>query len=184
MNAEKNKILLELAKNSIKEELEGVKLTDEKTALEKFPELKNESACFVTLRSNGNLRGCIGSIIPHRPLVEDIIQNAKSAAFRDPRFAPLGKEEFKNIDLEISILTVPEKLDYEDTKDLKSKIRPNIDGVIIRLDSYQATFLPQVWEELPSFEQFFSHLCMKAGLSGNCLENHPEIYTYQAEKIG
>ena len=87
------------------------------------------------------------------------------------------------IKLEVSLLTPPVKADYVDTEDLKKKIRAKEDGVILKLNSYQATFLPQVWEELESFELFFAHLCHKAGLGQNCLSEHPEIYIYQVEKM-
>ncbi len=175
--------LIKLARMSILEEFEGKKLIDKKEWIEKYPYLKEERACFVTLKIKGNLRGCIGSILPHRPLIDDVIANAKAAAFEDPRFSPLTPEEYEEIEVEISLLTIPQKLEYEDKEDLKNKIRPFKDGVILSLGNYQATFLPAVWEELPNFEIFFAHLCMKAGMPGDCLQYHPIIYVYQAEEI-
>lgn len=162
----------------------------ENTALPKaswtqtYPELSEPKASFVTLAMGGHLRGCIGSIIAHRPLIDDLITNARSAAFNDPRFPPLSKEEYANVSVEVSILTPPVRIEYADRKELKTLIRPFVDGVILRYDGYQATFLPQVWEELSDFDLFFEHLGYKAGLGGDPLTYHPEIYTYQVEKYG
>ena len=175
--------LLEIAKEAIESKF-TTKEIDKKLLLEKHPELKEEGAVFVTLTLNDNLRGCMGSIIPHRSLLDDVINNAQAAAFKDPRFLPLTKDEFKNIKIEVSILTIPVELEYKDKEDLKEKIEPNKDGVILKSGTHQATYLPQVWEELPTFELFFKYLCQKAGLNdSNCLETHPIILTYQVEKI-
>jgi len=157
---------------------------DKESYTSKDSSLKQKGACFVTLTKNGNLRGCIGSLVAHKNLYEDIVSNARSAAFGDPRFLPLDEGEFGQIEIEVSILSEPKELEYSDVDDLKSKLRPEVDGVIlISKNGRQATFLPQVWEQLPSFEHFFSHLCQKAGLSQGCLKDHPTIYTYQVEKI-
>jgi len=177
--------MIDIAKDAIKEELIGKKLIDKQDLLKKHPELANKGAVFVTIEKRGNLRGCIGSLVAHRTLIDDLVANAKSAAFSDPRFPPLTLEEFESSDfsLEVSVLSEPKELPYKDTADLKSKIRPNIDGVILKQGNHQATFLPQVWEQLPRFEDFFAHLCHKAGLEPNCLEGHPQIYTYEVQKI-
>ena len=176
-------ILLKIARASILEEFEGKKLINKEELIKEYPFLSEERATFVTLKIDGNLRGCIGSILPRMSLIDDVIYNAKQAAFADPRFTPLTPEEYEKIKLEVSILTIPEKLEYEDEKDLKRKIRPKVDGVILSLADKQATFLPSVWDELPIFELFFGHLCMKAGMNGDCIKYHPLIYTYQAEII-
>ena len=178
-----SELLLEIARNSIASEFGIVNIKDIQELEKRYPELQREQAVFVTLTMDGQLRGCIGSIIPHRPLLEDIISNAKSAAFGDPRFPPLTLEEFKKVKIEVSLLSVPEFLEYSDIDDLRSKIRPNIDGVILQCDGRQSTFLPQVWEQLNSFDLFFAHLCLKAGLQQNCLECHPQIFVYQVEKF-
>ncbi len=137
---------------------------------------------FKPIPINGRLRGCIGSIIAHRPLIDDLISNAQSAAFHDPRFSPLTESEFERIRIEVSLLTHPEAVAYKDREGLSKIIRPNIDGVILRLGNQQATFLPQVWEELTDFDDFFAHLGLKAGIGHDPLSFHPEIYTYQVEK--
>ncbi len=175
-------LLLKIAKNAIKSQFDNNNL-DKEELLKKHPKLQEKGAVFVTLTIDENLRGCVGSLIAHRTLLDDIIQNAKAAAFEDSRFAPLSKEEFQKIHIEISLLSIPKKLLYETKEDLKSKIKQGIDGVILKDGFNQATFLPQVWEQLPSFELFFAHLCQKAGMSEKCLENHPEIFVYQVKKI-
>ena len=178
-----SRVLIDIVKLAILEELQGKKLIDKEALIAKYPELLEERATFVTLNKKRNLRGCIGSIIAYRSLIDDLIENAKASAFRDPRFPPLTEDEFKELEIEISILTPPKRVDYTTTEDLKSKIEPFVDGVILKLGSFQATFLPSVWEQLGSFEIFFSHLCQKATLEPNCLERHPQIFKYQAKKI-
>jgi len=175
-------VLLSLARASIKSRfLDGHVKTA--SLVEEYPELEEPGASFVTLTQDGQLRGCIGSIIAHRSLLEDIIENAQSAAFRDPRFMPLKEEELARTRIEVSLLTPPELLEYTDLDELKSKVRVGIDGVILKHGNNQATFLPQVWEELPDFDLFFEHLCQKAGLLHSCLESHPQIHVYQVDKI-
>lgn len=176
------KILLDLAKNSIQDALEDTHTVDE-SLKERYTQLQKPQATFVTLNLFGNLRGCIGSLTPRRSLFDDIVQNAKAAAFDDPRFLPLSKNEFENIEIEISLLSLPEALSYSDINDLKNKLNIGVDGVILGVGGRQATFLPSVWEQLPTFELFFAHLCAKAGLEPNCLQTHPDIYIYQAKKI-
>ena len=175
--------LLTLARDSIAEAVGLPYTLDLKALLEENPELEEQGASFVTLTTSGErLRGCIGSIIAHQKLYEDIIHNAKSAAMDDPRFPSLTKKEFDDITVEVSILSEPELLDYDSIDDLKSKIRVGIDGVVLKHSVYQATFLPQVWDQLPTFELFFSHLCQKAGMEADCLSSIPEILTYQVEE--
>ena len=175
-------VLLSLARASIKSYFkeEGI---DTSSLLEEYPALMQKGASFVTLTQEGQLRGCIGSIIAHRSLLEDVIENARSAAFNDPRFLPLREEELKSTRIEVSVLTPPELLEYTDIEDLRSKIQVGVDGVILKDGFRQATFLPQVWDDLNDFDLFFAHLCQKAGLSSNCLHSHPEISVYQVEKV-
>ncbi len=177
--------LIAIAKDAILEEFENHPIVDRNLLLKKYPTLARKGAVFVTLEKDKNLRGCVGSLVAHRSLLADIISNAKSAAFRDSRFRPLRREEFdyKNFNVEISVLSEPKELKYSDIKDLSRKIRPKIDGVILKYGRYQATYLPQVWEQLPRFDYFFTSLCKKARLGGNCLDLHPQIYLYQVEKI-
>ncbi len=171
-----------IAKQAIKDELNYENSINIEQILKNSPKLKEHGASFITLTQNGKLRGCIGSLEAKQPLIDDIISNAKNAAFRDPRFPKLTQEELQTIGIEVSILTKPKPLEYSSIEDLKKKIRPNIDGVILKLKSNQATFLPQVWEELPEFESFFGHLMHKAGLPMSSLKDRPEISIYQVEK--
>ncbi len=175
--------LLSLARASIANAVDVPYTYNLEKILKENPWLEDEGAAFITLTTKEDqLRGCIGSTVAHRKLYEDVILNAKSAALNDPRFLALTKEEYDKIKVEVSILTEPKVLAYSSVADLKSKIVPGKDGVILKYDKYQATFLPQVWEQLPSFELFFSSLCKKAGMREECLADTPEILVYQAKK--
>jgi uncharacterized protein len=144
--------------------------------------LLEKRGVFVTLTINGQLRGCIGNLEPFYPLHKGIADNAVSAAFRDPRFLPLNAEEFKEIKIEISVLTVPKKLEYKDSKDLQEKLVPRKDGVILGKGFHKATYLPQVWEELSDKEAFLCSLCMKAGLDPyDWKKGDLSVETYEAE---
>ena len=178
-----NQVLLEIVRKSIEKKFNSNIKIDKNELLEKFPFLNQNGATFVTLTLNNQLRGCIGSLQAFRSLFDDLVSNSYAAAFEDPRFYELTFEEFEKVKIEISILTTPVEIKYTDIDDLKSKIKPNVHGVIIQKDGRRSTFLPQVWEQLPSFEQFFSHLCQKAGLEASCLESHPDIWTYRVQKV-
>ncbi len=176
-------ILLRIAKTAILSHLEGGHSIHKEQLIEHYPFLAEDGACFVTLNHKHQLRGCIGSIIAHRSLLDDIIQNAISAAFHDPRFAPLSSSELQDLTLEVSVLTTPELLEYDDFKDLVHKVQPKIDGLILKYGPYQGTFLPQVWEQLPTPEQFLIHLSMKAGTDESVYKKHPTIYRYRVDAI-
>jgi len=146
------------------------------------PELREERGTFVTLTKHGMLRGCIGNIMPRGSIVESVKRNALYAAFRDFRFPPLTRDELDEIHIEVSILTLPEKLEYSGAEDLLAKLRPGVHGVIIEKDGASATFLPQVWEQLPDPAEFLSRLCMKAGLSANEWKNGTlKVQTYEVQ---
>jgi AmmeMemoRadiSam system protein A len=129
------------------------------------PVFQEKRATFVTLKIKKQLRGCIGCLTPSETILEGIQRNAINAALNDPRFPALTGPELEQAEIEISILTNPQKLDYADGNDLLNKLRRDIDGVIIGQGMARATFLPQVWEQLPRTEDFLAHLCIKAGLS-------------------
>ncbi len=173
--------LINLAKKTILKELgESVEENSLDDEIAKDEILNKKAGVFVTLLKNGELRGCIGTIVSDKSIIEGVKENAINAAFNDPRFPPLSKEELKDLKIEVSILTPPKKVNYRDPKDLLNKIRPNIDGVIIQKGFSKATFLPQVWEKLPDPEDFLTHLCLKAGLPGNIWKIEPlEVYTYE-----
>lgn len=179
-----NDIVIALAKAAILVALNQPEDFNLEDALKTYPDLKENGAVFVTINTepNDQLRGCIGSLQAYRPLYKDIIFNAQAAALRDPRFLPLTVEELKHIKIEVSILSEPKVLLYDDIEDLKSKVVPLQDGIVLKHNGRQATYLPQVWEQLPQFDDFFSHLCLKANLTKNCLSEHPEISTYTVKK--
>lgn len=178
-----NQALLELARLSILNTYENSFGLNKEELLKKHEILKEIRACFVTLNLDGRLRGCIGSLQAYRPLFDDIIDNARKAAFSDPRFKPLSHTEFKNVQIELSLLTPAKLLEYKNKEDLKSKVKVGTHGVIMSLDGKRATYLPQVWEQIPSFEEFFESLSKKAGFNSCILKKYPEIYLYEAIKI-
>jgi MEMO1 family protein len=146
------------------------------------PELQATCGTFVTLKIGGQLRGCIGSLVGHVSLVEGVRANALNAAFHDPRFGPLTAKELDRISIEVSVLTAPQPLAYSDAEDLAARLRPHVDGVTIRKGFASATFLPQVWEQLPEVEIFLSHLCQKAGLPLDAWRKGDlEVETYQVQ---
>ncbi len=181
LTEEEGTCLLSVARQTIEQRLfnrEGRTQSDS-LASAKFSEKRGT---FVTLTIDGCLRGCIGHIIPQESLIEGIRVNAINAAFRDPRFRPLSKKEWEKVKIEISILTDPKPLAYTDAEDLLKKLRPGIDGVIIKKGFHQATFLPQVWEQLPDKKEFLAHLCLKAGLGMDAWKNEElEVLTYQVQ---
>lgn len=178
-----DKIVLRVAKSAILARFDSSYSFDKESLLSEYPFLAKEGACFVTLKYDESLRGCIGSIVAHRTLLEDILHNSLSAAFGDPRFKPLKIEELSHLNLEVSILSEPEILEYNNYDDLLKKVTPNKDGLILKYGSYQGTFLPQVWEQLSSVELFLEHLSYKAGANPSVFANHPTIYRYRVEAI-
>jgi AmmeMemoRadiSam system protein A len=143
--------------------------------------LQEYGATFVTLTKHGQLRGCIGALSAYQPLVQDVCEHAKAAAFHDYRFSPVRKSEMADIVVEVSYLTDPLPLAYSDAEELKQKLRPGVDGVILSEGHYRATFLPQVWEQLPGVEEFLTHLCNKMGVHGERWKAGTlTVETYQA----
>lgn len=138
-------------------------------------------ACFVTLKLQGQLRGCIGSLEARRPLLEDVAENAFSAAFRDPRFKPLTSPEFANLDIHISILTPAVEMSFTSESDLLSQLTPGEDGLILEDRGKRGTFLPAVWESLPTPEQFWGELKRKAGLPYEHWSDTLKVYRYETQ---
>lgn len=173
------KNLLILARQSIEE---GLNKNTSITLNEEVKRLSEKRGVFVTLTKKKELRGCIGNILPEKELYLAVINNAVSSAFEDPRFPGLKKSELLDVEIEISILSVPEILDYSDYTDLKSKITEFKDGVILDFGIGKSTFLPQVWEQLPDFDLFMSHLSLKAGMSHDSWKTlKPKVSIYQAD---
>ena len=127
-------------------------------------ELREPRACFVTLHLDDTLRGCIGSLEARRPLAEDVAENAFAAAFRDPRFPPVGTAEAPRLALEISVLGPAEPLTFASEAELLGLLRPGVDGLILSDHGRRGTFLPSVWAQLPDPRDFLAHLKGKAGL--------------------
>lgn len=184
IDAQDRKLLLSLARSAIESKLAGRRIKIPSAVSES---LTRETGCFVTLHKKGRLRGCIGTLEPEKPLIRAVADNALNAAFEDPRFSPLQVDELEDIDIEISVLTPPELLDFDGPGDLKKKLKPGIHGVIVSEGWRRATFLPQVWDQLPELDQFMSHLCQKAGMDRDCWKRKDvkiQIYTvvYFSEK--
>jgi AmmeMemoRadiSam system protein A len=139
----------------------------------------------VTLTLDGQLRGCIGSLEPYQPLAEDVREHAIAAALRDPRFPPVTENELSGIRIEISRLTRPVPLAYQDANDLLSRLHPHVHGVIVRNGpDRRATFLPQVWEKIPNPADFLDNLCYKMGAEpGLWRTKHLDVLTYRVEEF-
>ena len=183
MDNEKGDILLKLARKTIADRLNLKTPDSDKLDVALSDDIFNtHRGTFVTLTINDQLRGCIGNLSTDNSILDGVKDNAINAAFHDPRFPPLKKNELKNIDIEISLLTEPETLEYHDGDDLLEKLRPNVDGVIIRKGQYSSTFLPQVWDQLPDKQSFLEHLCQKAGLSSDAWRRPGlEVMVYQVQ---
>lgn len=177
------KFLLKLARDAIKNRLfTGRNLKIDESKINE--QLKENRGVFVTITIGSQLRGCIGHIVPVQELYKDVAENAINAAFDDPRFYPLSKDELDLIKIEISILSLPQKIDYKNTQDLLSKITPLKDGIILKKGFFQATYLPQVWEDLTDKNAFLSSLCLKAGLpSDEWKTGTLEVSRYSVEKF-
>ena len=146
--------------------------------------LRDPGASFVTLTIREKLRGCIGTLEANQPLILDVQEHAVAAAMEDYRFPVVREEELQLINIEISRLTPVHLIDYSTPEDLVSKIRVNVDGVLIKARGKRATFLPQVWEKVPDPEQFLSQLCVKMGAPPDLWRGRRvQIYTYQVENI-
>ena len=181
-NEADKKQLLDLAKASIQYGLEhGNPIA---VTLGNYPaHLQEQRACFVTLQIEHQLRGCIGSLEAHRPLVEDVADNAYAAAFRDPRFAPVSEIEYPQLQYHISVLNPPEPMSFTSEQDLLKQIRPGIDGLVLSDRGYRGTFLPSVWESLSTAQEFLSHLKQKAGLPGDYWSDTLRVDRYTVENI-
>lgn len=146
------------------------------------PIYQEKRGTFVTLKIKKQLRGCIGCLTPSETILAGIQRNAVNAAFNDPRFPALTAPELEQAEIEISILTTPRKLEYSDGYDLIKKLRPENDGVIISQGLARATFLPQVWEQLPKPEDFLTQLCLKACLPPDTWrQGDLEVSIYQVQ---
>jgi AmmeMemoRadiSam system protein A len=140
--------------------------------------------CFVTLTRNGEMRGCIGNLDGHIPLFRAVIHNACGAAFRDSRFGPVSRGEIEHLRIKISVLTEPVPLSFSSPSELLRKLRPDVDGVVLKASERSATYLPQVWEKLPDPKDFMNSLAAKAMLPVSAWRaSDAVIQTYQVESF-
>lgn len=177
MSTDKGPVLLRLARNAIERAL-GV----DQPAREDAPWLAEPGATFVTLRQNGQLRGCIGSLEAHRSLVQDVVSNAVAAALRDPRFLPLTAEELGETEVEVSLLSALEPIRFSGEPDALRQLRPGVDGIVLEYNGRRGTFLPQVWEDLPEPRRFLGQLKRKAGFAENFWSDGIRLYRYTVSK--
>jgi len=177
--------LVQLARQTISERLRRPVDRQQAVNLDqalRLPVFQEKRGVFVTLHEKGQLRGCIGSLSGYRSIVDGVRENSINAAFNDYRFGPVTDDELAILEIEVSILTEPRTLEYEGADQLLARLRPGVDGVIIRQGGASATFLPQVWEQLPEPADFLNHLCRKAGLSPQeWRRGGLEVQTYQVQ---
>ncbi len=177
MSTEQGKVLLAIARATISSALGKPMQADESA-----PWLKEPGAAFVTLTQQGTLRGCIGSLEAHRPLLTDIKANALAAACRDPRFPPLIADELDRTQLEVSLLSPLSPIAFSSEQDALAQLRPLVDGIVFEHGPYRSTFLPQVWEQLPHPAEFMAHLKHKAGLSPDFWDKDVKLFRYTVSK--
>lgn len=151
-------------------------------AAEDAPWLQQPGACFVTLTQDGQLRGCIGTLEARRSLLADVKANAVAAALRDPRFAPLALAELDHTEVEVSMMSAMQPMQFESEAHALAQLQPSIDGVVFEFERHRSTFLPQVWEELPSPQEFMAHLKHKAGLRPDFWDRGVRLHRYTVRK--
>lgn len=183
LTQEEQQLLLRLAREALERGVRGETLPP-LDASSLPPRLQEAGATFITLTRDGELRGCIGTLEPYQPLAEDVREHAVAAALEDPRFPPVRESELDRIQIEVSRLTRPVPLEYRDADDLLSKLRPHVDGVILRDGPRRSTFLPQVWEKIPGPAEFLENLCYKMGADPHLWrKKHLEVLVYQVEEF-
>lgn len=178
MATDQGKTLLSIARAAIAQVLHA----PHAAANESAAWLAEPGASFITLTQSGELRGCIGTLQAHRPLLIDVKSNAVSAALHDPRFLPLTLGEFITVQVEVSLLTAPQPLAFADETDALAQLRPGIDGVVFEYGRHRSTFLPQVWESLAQPSLFLAMLKRKAGLPDNFWAENVKLSRYTVTK--
>ncbi len=183
LSEEQRRYLLQLAHDSIRHGLShDAPLPVDVAKL--APELRALRATFVTLKKRGELRGCIGTLEAIRPLAEDIASNAYAAAFQDPRFPPLQESELNELEVQLSILTPAEPVHFQSERDLLAQLQPGVDGLILVEGGRRGTFLPSVWEQLPTPKQFLEHLKLKTGLPAGYWSDSIKVNRYRTVTVG
>lgn len=176
------KLLLQIARAAISNVLGQAVAQPEPTG-QSADVLQAPGASFVTLNQQGQLRGCIGSLQAHRPLITDIQANAIAAALHDPRFSPLTLVELEITTVEVSVLSAMQPLPFASEAHALAQLRPGVDGVVFEFGRYRSTFLPQVWEQLPDASQFMAHLKHKAGLAPDFWAAEVRLQRYTVSKF-
>jgi AmmeMemoRadiSam system protein A len=161
--AAERKFVLDLARRTLQSVTSAAGTLPEVAEQDVPPKLAEKRACFVTLTKDGSLRGCIGHLTAQAPLYQAVIENARNAGLRDPRFPPVETSELDRLRIEISVLTEPQPLAFSSSEDLLGKLHPGEDGVLLHIGPRTATFLPQVWAQIPDKARFLEHLSQKAG---------------------
>ena len=146
--------------------------------------LGENGAAFVTLRKQTKLRGCVGSLEANRPLAIDVLENAYAAAFEDARFPSLRLEEWKDLDIKISVLSRAEPIEFHSEKDLIAQLHPGIDGLILTEGCQRGTFLPSVWSDLSNPDTFLEHLKKKAKLPADYWSDTIRVERYRTIEFG
>ncbi|MFO1413669.1 MAG: AmmeMemoRadiSam system protein A [Burkholderiales bacterium] len=180
MDTDLGTALVALARNAI---ARALGLTAAPAPAPGHPRLAAPGASFVTLRQGADLRGCIGSLEAFRALRDDVEANARAAAFRDPRFPPLARDEFARTAAEVSLLSASEPLPAASEREALALLRPDVDGVVLECGRHRATFLPQVWEQMPDPQAFLEALKRKAGLPADYWSDDVRLARYTVEKF-
>jgi AmmeMemoRadiSam system protein A len=175
-------LLLQIARSAISNKL-GQAVALPEPSSQAADVLQAAGASFVTLNQQGQLRGCIGSLQAHRPLMVDVQANAIAAALHDPRFAPLRLVELEITTVEVSVLSAMQPMPFSSEADALAQLRPGVDGVVFEFGHYRSTFLPQVWEQLPNARQFMAHLKHKAGLTPDFWAAEVRLQRYTVAKF-
>lgn len=180
---EEKTTLLRLARETLRETVRGKPLPAvDLMALTEH--LRANGASFVTLTVDGDLRGCVGTLVARLPLAEDVRDQTVAAALHDRRFSPVEERELDRIRIEVSRLTPPVAMAYTSPDDLRTKLRPHVDGVILHYGARRATYLPQVWKKLPDPEQFLGSLCEKMGTEPEFWQHaQVSVETYEVEEF-
>lgn len=178
MSEEQGSVLLAIARESL-----AAALGLGAEAARDEPWLRDPGATFVTLRAHGDLRGCVGTIRAFRALLDDLRSNARAAAFADSRFPPVQAWEYREISMEVSLLSPCEPLELGCEEEALARLRPGIDGIVFEFRERRSTFLPQVWEQLPDPREFLSHLKRKAGLPPAFWDAEVKLWRYTVTKF-
>ncbi len=176
---DKARVLLQIARAATAESL-GLAVAEKHS--EDADWLKEKGACFITLTQQGQLRGCIGTLEAHRALMDDVKANAKAAAFKDTRFSPLTSDEFNTTQIELSLLSTMQAMNFTGEQDALNQLQTGIDGVVFEYGYQRSTFLPQVWEQLPDAKDFMAHLKHKAGLPADFWADDVKLSRYTVSK--